>query len=427
MINPSDILGMNARNQLYISRNTPKARSICKSKYATKVLMLNQGIPTAQVYGILATIEDANEFNWAMMNKNFVIKPTNGHAGKGAIPFKKKLKNQDVWIDVINRRWSLEDIKLHCFDILEGEYSTHSGSPKVIVEERIISHPRLLDYSYKGTPDLRIVVFNNVPVMAYVRLPTEESEGRANQNQGALGVGIDIGSGLTTYAAAHKTELIEFLPGTQKKLRGIKIPYWNKALKTAVKAANSAGLVYAGVDLFIHKEKGPLVVELNYQPGLSIQIANQAGLRKRLERIEDLNVLDADHGIRIGKALFTENFYQTEEAQLTVVQPKESIVVFGENNRQQEVKAYLKTGRYRSAIASRLAEKLGLIDLEDLLWFQNEAGEGKVPVIEVKFMLKEKPINTTMIVSKRLNRTKHLVEIGKRDLPGFLIRVEPPN
>jgi hypothetical protein len=37
-----------------------------------------------------------------------------------------------------------------------------------------------------------------------LRLPTEESGGRANVTQGALAVGIDIASGITTYAVAHK-------------------------------------------------------------------------------------------------------------------------------------------------------------------------------------------------------------------------------
>ena len=424
MINPSDILGMNARNQLYVSRNSRRAKSICHSKYATKILLLNEGINTAKVYGILATIEDVNEFPWNTLEGDFVIKPTNGHGGKGVIAFKKKLKTQDIWIDVVNNRWSFEDLKVHCYDILEGQYSSHGSSPKIIIEQRVVSHPTLLKYSYKGTPDIRVVIFNSVPIMAYSRLPTEESGGRANQNQGALGVGIDIGSGLTTYATAHKTELIKYLPGTKVEMRGIQIPFWKQCLKTAIRASNAAGLVYSGIDLFIDEKEGPMVVELNYRPGLSIQIANQAGLRKRLERVEDLKVLSPEHGVRIGQALFAEHYFEIEEERLTIVSPKESLLVYGEQDREKEVLGYIKTGRFRSAIASSLAKDLGLIDIEDFLWFQQEAGEGQVPVIEVKLKLKEEEIVTTMLVSKRLNRTKHKIELGRRDLPGFLIKVE---
>jgi len=207
MINPSDVLGMNARNRLYVPLNPKFSKSICHSKYATKVLLLNEGIPTPNVYGILTSIEDVNQFNWDHLTKDFVIKPTNGHAGKGVVAYEKKRGNN--WIDVVGKRWSQEELKIHCFDILEGQYSSHGATPKVIIEERIIPHSTLMKYSYKGTPDLRVVVFNSVPVMAYLRLPTKESEGRANQSQGALGVGIDIGTGLTTYAAANKTQLIK--------------------------------------------------------------------------------------------------------------------------------------------------------------------------------------------------------------------------
>jgi len=422
MINPSDVLGMNARNQLYVPMNSSFSKSICHSKYATKVLLLNEGISTPNVYGILTSIEDVNDFNWPNLEKDFVIKPTNGHAGKGVVAFLKKEK--DNWIDVVGNEWDQDDLKIHCFDILEGQYSSHGSSPKVIVEERIIPHSTLMQYSYKGTPDLRVVVFNSVPVMAYLRLPTEESEGRANQSQGALGVGVDIGTGLTTYAAAHKTQLIRYLPGTNIELRDIQIPFWKKTLLTAVRAAKAAKLVYGGIDLFLHQEKGPMVVELNYRPGLSIQVANQAGLRKRLEKVADINVLNPEHGVRIAQALFAENYFETDEERRPIITHKEKAIIFGDNSSQIETEVLVKTGRYRSAIASELARELGLIDLEDLLWYQQDSGEGKVPVVEVDFELKEQKVDTEMIVSKKLDRSKYKVEIGRKDLTNFLVRVE---
>ena len=55
--------------------------------------------------------------------------------------------------------------------------------------------------------------------------------------------------------------------------------------ETAVEAAVATDLVYGGGDVLLHKEKGPLVVELNQSPGLDIQLANEAGLRWRLKRM----------------------------------------------------------------------------------------------------------------------------------------------
>lgn len=419
----SDILGLNARDRLYTGLNSKTAQSICSSKYASKILLHNHNIPTAQIYGVLATNEDVNEFDWNVLLKNFVIKPTNGNAGKGVIAFKTQQPDGHHWVDMLGKVWSLDDIKLHCFDILEGQYSTYGAQHNVIIEERVTIHSTLLKYTYKGTPDIRVIVFNQVPVMAMLRLPTAESEGRANVTQGALGVGIDMATGITTYAVAHKNTPVKYLPGTKHKLNGIKIPFWSALLKTAVEAATAANLAFAGIDLFVHEEKGPMVVELNANPGLSIQNANQAGLRRRLERVTDLNVRDAEHGVKISQALFAERFADKIKAKegLTIVTAKETITVQGDNKVEQDTVALINTGRFRSMIASSLASQLGLIDLDDLLWFQAEQGEGKIPVVEVKFKLKDQKIKTAMLVSKKLNSSKHKVEIGRQDLTNFLV------
>ena len=417
-----DILGMNARNQLFSSLNPPSARSFATSKYATKLLLDSKNIPVPQIYGLLATMEDVSDFDWLSLEKNFVIKPTNGSAGKGIVAFKKKIA-ADTWIDALGGTWTLEDIKLHCSDILEGQYSTWGAQHNIIVEERIITHPTIAKFCQKGTPDLRIIVYNQVPIMAMLRLPTIASEGRANLHQGAIGVGVDMASGITTHAISGKGEPIQFLPDTKKKLNGIKVPFWKKSLTTAVEAADAAHLYYAGIDLFVHPEKGPLVVELNANPGLSIQIANQAGLRRRLERVRDLRVLNAEHGVRIGRALFAETFADKiiSKEGLLLVNPREKIIVVSEAKEKIETPALMHTGRFRSAISKTLAQDLGLLDPEDLLWFQQETKEGIAPVVETDIEIKGRKMTTAMVVSKRLNKTKHKIEIGRRDLGGFLV------
>ncbi len=424
MLKANTILGMNARNQLYTTLNSKKARSICSSKYATKILLTNKNIPTAQIYAVMATSEDINEFDWSTLTTNFVIKPTNGNAGKGVIAFRKYSEKGHYWLDTLRRKWTLDDLKLHCFDILEGQYSTYGSNHKIIIEERVPIHPKLLKYSSQGTPDIRIIVFNSVPVMAMMRLPTLESEGRANLSQGAIGLGIDLATGLTTHAIIHKNQVIKYLPGTEKKLIGIKIPFWQKLLLTAVQASHAADLSFAGIDLFVHKEKGPMVVELNSNPGLSIQNANDAGLRRRLQRVEDLNVLNAEHGVRIGQALFAEHYADqiVAEEGIKIIQAKEEISLFDSQNHPHKVNALINTGRQQSVVAFDLMEDLNLIEIDDPLWFNTSREEGKIPIVEIKIKLKQRTIKTTAIVSKRLNRKKCKIEIGRHDLAGFLIK-----
>lgn len=426
MVKPHDILGMNARQQQYVILNSSRAKAFCSSKYATKVLLENQNIPTAKIHGILTSIEDVQEFEWETLEKNFVLKPTNGNAGKGVAVFKKKLDNKPIWVDNQNKNWTLDEIKLHCFDILDGQYSTYGTNHQVIIEERVAIHSLFDKYAFQGTPDVRIIVYNQVPIMGMLRLPTKESQGRANLHQGAIGVGVDIATGITTSAITGDGKPIQYLPDTKRKLNGIKLPFWKKTLQTAVEAAQAAGLEFCGIDLFISEEKGPLVVELNANPGLSIQLANRSGMRRRLERVRDLNVLNADHGVRIGMTLFAESFADKIKAEdgLVILPFREKITLYDDikgHKHGHEIEALMNTGRYRSAISRKLAEEFGLVQVEDLLWYQNEKDETKAPVVEVDIKIHSRKIKTGMVVLKRLDKSPYKIEVGRNDLSGFVV------
>jgi len=57
-------------------------------------------------------------------------------------------------------------------------------------------------------------------------------------------------------------------------------------LGIAAQAYDLTGLGYVGVEIVLHRDKGPLLLGLNARPGLNIQIANRAGLLPRLQLIE---------------------------------------------------------------------------------------------------------------------------------------------
>ena len=419
----SDILGMNARNQDFVSQTSRLAKSIANSKIATNLLMEQHGLQTPKIHGLFATSEDVHEFDWLQLEDNFVIKPTNGLAGKGVVVFRKKIAGQEAWSDALGRQWQLNDLKLHCFDILEGQYSKFGSQHNVLVQERVPVHPTFRRYSYKGTPDIRVIVYNQVPVMAMLRLPTKESEGRANVHQGAIAAGIDIASGITTSACTGKGRPIEFVPDSKIKLRGIKIPLWRKCLIMAVEASRVADMPYCGVDLFVHPDKGPMIVELNAQPGLTIQIANQAGLRRRLERVRDLNVINTEHGVKIAQSLFASTFSDkiVSEEGLTILKSNERLMIFDDKKLGRQVNALINTGRLRTAISEQLAKELQLFDPDNLLWYQQEKKEGLSPVVEVTIKIKQRKIKTAAVVLKRLNKASQPVEIGRRDLGGYLV------
>lgn len=422
-IKPSHILGHNARYR-YTALNSGAAKKYGFSKLKTKELIRSHNIPTAEVYHVFETHEDLNLVNWENLPVPFVVKPVSGSAGKGIIVIKKKLQNQLVWVSNQGEHFTQDDLELHVSNILDGEFSTWGSNHKALIEEMIPPHPKLAKYSYRGTPDIRVVIFNSVPIMAMARIPTKESQGKANLDQGAIGLGIDMGSGITTHGVKGKGELITHIPNKSKrKVNGILIPEWQKALEVAVEAANAADYRFMGADLFIHPEKGPMIVELNGFPGLSIQLANQAGMKRRLERVEGLDVLNAKHGVKISRALFAEIFVDEIKAEegLTIIPYHPTIQVYNDNKQLQLVEAVVNTSRFRSAISQKLAEELGHFDLDDLLWREKELVEGQAPVVEVTFKLKNREIKTAMVVVKRLNRTPHKVELGRLDIQGFLV------
>ena len=421
-IKPAHILGMNAR-YVYTNLNPRSAKRYGFSKLRTKELLREHHIPTAEVYHIFENDDQVRAVQWETIPVPFVIKPASGSAGKGIWVIVKKHPSENLWVDSDGNDVTKEAMQLHINNILDGEFSTWGSEHKALIEERIIPHPKLAKYAYRGTPDVRVIIFNSVPVMAELRLPTKESHGKANLDQGALGLGIDIGTGITTYGIRGKSERITHLSNAKKKVNGIRIPFWRELLETAVRAANAAGYQFMGADLFVHAEKGPMVVELNGFPGLSIQLANRAGLKKRLERVEGLDVRDAAHGVKIGQALFAEIFADKIRAEegLQIISTQPVIHVQDEQKHLHKVAGLINTGRFRSVMSQSLAEQLGLLDIEDLLWRQQEGIEGKLPVVEVTFKLKNHSVTTGMLISKRLNRTAHKIEIGRKDISGFLI------
>jgi alpha-L-glutamate ligase-like protein len=120
--------------------------------------------------------------------------------------------------------------------------------------------------------------------MAMLRAATLESDGRANLHQGALGVGIDLGVGITTRAVHHGRNVSRH-PDTGFGLLGIELPGWQRIMEMAVICQEMTGLGYLGVDLMIDKIRGPMLIEVNARPGLAIQMANGIGLMKRLEPV----------------------------------------------------------------------------------------------------------------------------------------------
>jgi alpha-L-glutamate ligase-like protein len=364
------ILGRNERYLEYIRKNNlRKAIRIADDKVLTKKVLKRSEIPVPSTVKVIKSREKVENFDFNTLPNSFVIKPVRGVRGSGIEIFYNRDK-QGRWIRADGSRVSIDDLKVLCRDIIDGKYSLFNEPDTVLIEERVKPHKVFKPYTYKGTPDVRVIVYNQIPIMSYIRIPTEESNGKANLDLGAIAAGIDIAVGKTTYAIIGKGTPIEYVPNTRVPLSGLKIPFWDTILKYAIETSRSTGLGYAAVDFLIDRDNGPMIVELNARPGLSIQIANQDGLRWRLKKAKGIKVKSTDHGMRIAKDLFGGEI----EEEIEAISGKQVIGLIVDTKLHskdgldiEELKAKVDTGADTSSIDTELARRLGYEHLLDIV------------------------------------------------------------
>jgi len=275
------ILGMNARNISFIGRyNQRKNYRLVDNKLQTKSAALSRGIPVPELYG---TVEYQFQIKDMLDNlrgrDSFVIKPAQGSGGKGILVITGR--DGELFVRSSGALIDEREVRRHSSNILAGLHSLGGRNDCAMIEALIEFDPVLKDYSFEGVPDIRVIVFRGVPVMAMMRCATHSSDGKANLHQGAVGVGIDIGSGQSICAVQHN-RIVSRHPDTNITFDQLKIPHWQQVLELAASCASMTGLDYLGADIVLDCQAGPMLLELNARPGLAIQVANQVGLTHRL-------------------------------------------------------------------------------------------------------------------------------------------------
>ncbi len=75
--------------------------------------------------------------------------------------------------------------------------------------------------------------------MAMLRIPTSTSDGKANLHQGAMGVQVDLDTGITG-GGFWRGRRLNRHPDTKAPIRGLTIPFWKEILEASPKAAAAA-------------------------------------------------------------------------------------------------------------------------------------------------------------------------------------------
>ena len=275
------VVGINMRNARFLLPNNPRRLyDLVDNKLRTKALAEAEGMTVAETYGVLRTPLDAQRVEKILGGKeSFVIKPTRGSGGKGIMVIDGKLGKN--YVKPSGNEVTPADLKNHVSNILAGLFSLGGKRDYALIEYRVQPAKLLTAMSFQGAPDIRVVMLHGYPVMAMLRASTKESDGRSNLHQGALGIGIDIATGVTVRAIHHGRPVTEH-PDLGIRLIGVQMPEWDRILEMAVTCQEMTGLGYLGVDIMIDEATGPLMIEVNARPGLAIQMANGIGLLKRL-------------------------------------------------------------------------------------------------------------------------------------------------
>jgi alpha-L-glutamate ligase-like protein len=286
------LMGIGERNAEYVLRYNPrKFYPRVDDKLITKRLAIEAGLPVPELYAVVREEHEIADLHEKLRGREqFVVKPAHGSGGDGILVINGR--RGDKYRRSNGQFMGREEFDHHLSNTLSGLFSLGGQPDHVLVEYCVQFDPIFDNVSYKGVPDIRIIVFLGYPVMAMIRLPTRLSDGKANLHQGAIGVGIDIPTGLTR-RGVWGNEPVKEHPDTEHSIVGLAIPRWDELLLIAARCYELSQLGYVGVDIVLDRNLGPLILELNARPGLAIQIANGNGLLNRLRRIQELEVAGA--------------------------------------------------------------------------------------------------------------------------------------
>jgi len=458
--NSKNILGMNARNLIYIRPNNKKsAKKLADDKLRCKRVLKKAKVPVPKLIKSIRTHESLENFDFSTLPNSFVLKPNFGFGGDGIlVVYGKKKGSENVWVRADRSPVTEDFLRTHIKNILDGTYSRVDTADIAFFEERIQLYKGFKPYAFRGVPDIRILVYNRVPVMAMVRIPTEVSGGTSNLHRGGIGVGVDMTTGVTTTAIQYG-KVIEKAPNGML-LSGIKIPQWKEILELAIKSQDVSKLGYLGADIAIDREKGPVFMELNARPGLDIQVANQEGLVTRLNRVEGLKIKTVRRGVALAQNLFGGEIEEEIEglSGKRIIGTVEKTKTIGRNKREIKVEARIDTGASFTSMGLDLARELGFgetIDkyeeiiskykswddlkevstkdrealfkdipyLADMAIIHSSHGTSYRPLVEIKIVMDKRTIPALVTIIDR-GHLKYPMIIGKRNLKRFLVEVK---
>lgn len=116
---------MNSRNLEFIRPcNRKAAKRLADDKLYSKRVLKKNYIPVPGLIAKIRTIEELENFDWNSLPNSFALKPNRGFGGEGIIVvYGKKKYRDDAWIKADKSLITINDLKSHIRNILDGTYS----------------------------------------------------------------------------------------------------------------------------------------------------------------------------------------------------------------------------------------------------------------------------------------------------------------
>ncbi len=387
------ILWMNARNLKYIKRFNPKkAIRLADNKLKTKKFLSLRGIPVPETFAIIDSRKTLFDFDRkSLPEKEFVIKPNKGSKWKGIMivemkeiwrkseenikkiwkngmfffsRFGEKLKifrkgnNEWLIFKVWKEVYSYDDFIRRLIDILDWKYSLTFWWDKILIEEKLEPGENFKQFCQWWLADIRVIIFNLIPVAAMVRMPTPWSWGKANLAQWGVWLGIEVGSWKIKSMYYKRKIYTKDFPWDFAKFWRKKIPFWDDILLYSSKIQYFVNIWYLALDWVITDE-GPKLLEINARAGLEVQNASNLPLKRRLEKIADIKVDEPAKWVDIAKSLFTtEKKVITLNKVLYLSQKWQIILEWEEEDEKIQITVEVDLKKTKNYISPDLYEKV---------------------------------------------------------------------
>ncbi len=363
------VLWINARNLSYIKKfNDKKAIRLANDKIETKNFLSARWIPFAKTYAIIKDRNQLFDMDFSLLpNKEFVIKPNRWSKWKWIYVTKflgkvektpKDSDKQDILSKIMSKFKEFEQkiqklpnlphfygingeiiddntFRRYILDNLDGKNSMTSWWDKVIIEEKIFPGEWFKNFCKYWLADIRVIVFNLVPIGAMVRMPTKKSWWKANLAAGWIGFGIEVWSGRINSMFQKKRIYKSNFTEDFKSFKNLKIPYWDDILFLSSKIQYFVNLWYLALDWVITDE-WPKLLEINARAGLEVQNISGIKLWNVLNKVSDLKISDPEKWVEIAKTLFSKERSKLQREEILYLSQIGTITIDNDSQAQYD-------------------------------------------------------------------------------------------